>query len=117
MKAESDWKKIKLIKAFESKGYSIVKSERKIFEEEEKINLPFVKYKISIENEYAYLIVVHFKTASYAVNNATRIANSFRVLKDTYVSSGVNGDFLSLVVTSIDGKEFNAKIFNVLKDI
>lgn len=117
MNTKSDWKEPKLIEAFKSNGYFIVKSEDKIFAAEKNLSLPFTKYKISSNGYSSYLLVFHFELISDAINSATRIANSFRNLGNTYVSSGVNGNILSLVVSTMIDKDFNIHLFDVLKKI
>lgn len=117
MKTKSDWREKDIIRICEINNFSVEKEKNLIFEKEEMIDFPFFKYKISGKEGEVYLILVRFKDISDAVTNATRISNQFRLLKNKYVSSGVNGNVLSLIISSIDKIILNTRIFDILKNM
>lgn len=116
--AVSDWQEKKIVKAFESKNISSEKIDRALFEEELIIKSPFYKYEIHVTPKVnVYLIVITFSTASDAIKKATEIPNSFRKITDVYVSSGVNGNVMALVISSLENKKGNDSVFEILKDM
>lgn len=117
MKTESDWTEKKVLKAFKNSAFDIEKSHIQIFNEKNIIKYPFVKYKITSNNSSVYLILVQYETGLSAIGNATKTANQFRSSDDKYVSSGVNGNVLSLIVSSIEDKNINKSAFDILKKV
>ncbi len=116
--AVSDWQEKKIVKAFERKNISSEKIDRQLFEEEHIIKSPFYKHEIRVTPKVnVYLIVITFSTASEAIKKATEIPNSFRKIKDVYVSSGVNGNVMALVTSSLENKNDNEFVFEILKDM
>lgn len=117
MIGKSDWKKANLIEAFEKNAYDIGVLESITFDAEKKIDVPYEKYTLSNQDIQMYLIAIEFETSMDAINKSTQIANDFRRSTDNFISSGVNGNILCMIISSEKQKEFNLEAFSVLKNI
>ena len=117
IKTKSDWEKDRVVKTFCAKGFYVHREKERIFPEETFLSFPYIKYRISVEGGEAYLLLVKFDNPSEAITLAANISNQFRKSGDQYVSSGVNGQILSLIISSTDKETENIRLFDILREM